>query len=240
MKTRSLVSLVLLLLAQSLIFVHAQNTDVYSKAIQHPIRLASDLKADESRKPADFLSFTKIKPGDRALDLASGGGYTAQLIALAAQPGGQVWAQIDKPSATLSARMAQHPQPYLQTLVQDFENPIPVNAPPLDLVTLVLSYHDIAFMPLNRHLMNQRVFKALKSGGHYVVIDHAAKNGSALQDIKTLHRIDQALVIQDMLAAGFLLEAESGVWRNPNDPREEMFSKMTQRDDRFALRFVKP
>jgi len=240
MKSLPLASLLLLLWTQSMPFAQAQTTDAHAQTINHPIRLAADLKADESRKPAQFLSFAKVKPGDQVLDLASGGGYTSQLIALAVQPGGKVWAQIDKPSAALASRLSQNPQPYLQSFIKGFENPIPENALPLDLVTIVLSYHDVAFLPLDRHLMNQSVFKALKSGGHYVVIDHAAKNGTALRDIKTMHRIDQSVVIQDILAAGFLLEAESGEWRNPNDPREEMFSKMSQRDDRFALRFVKP
>jgi predicted methyltransferase len=88
--------------------------------------------------------------------------------------------------------------------------------------------------------MNRRIYKALKSGGHYVVIDHSAKSGTGLQHIKTIHRIDAQTVLNEILAVGFQLEAESGEWRNPKDPREEMFSKMSQRDDRFAFRFVKP
>lgn len=208
--------------------------------LAHPLRLSSDLKADDSRKPLEFLRFTKVKAGDQVLDLATGGGYSAQVLALASQPGGHVWAQNEKPSTALAARLNEHPQPYFEPIIKPFENPIPENAPPLDLVTIVLSYHDLAFMPFDRSLMNQRIFKALKSGGHYVLIDHAAQSGTGLQNIKTIHRIDEQVVLNEILAAGFQLEAESGDWRNPNDPRVEMFSKMSQRDDRFALRFIKP
>jgi predicted methyltransferase len=211
-----------------------------SKLLAHPTRLSSDLKADDSRKPLEFLAFTKVKAGDQVLDLATGGGYSAQLLALASQPGGHVWAQNEKPSQALTTRLAEHPQVYFEAIIKTFENPIPDNSPPLDLVSIVLSYHDLAFMPFDRGLMNQRIFKALKSGGHYVVIDHAAKSGTGLRDIKTIHRIDEQTVLNEILAAGFQLEAESGEWRNPKDPRAEMFSKMTQPDDRFALRFVKP
>ncbi len=211
-----------------------------SKLLSHPFRLSADLKADDSRKPLEFLAFTQVKAGDRVLDLATGGGYSAQLLALASQPGGHVWAQNEKPSPALTARLSEHPQAELEAIIKTFENPIPDNSPPLDLVSIVLSYHDLAFMSFDRALMNQRIFKALKSGGHYVVIDHAAKSGTGLQDIKTIHRIDEQTVLNEVLAAGFQLEAESGDWRNPLDPRAEMFSKMTQRDDRFALRFVKP
>lgn len=219
---------------------HAQDKSDATKLLKHPSRLASDLKADESRKPLEFLAFTKVKAGDQVLDIASGGGYSAHILSLATQPGGLVWAQNEKPSASLGQRLTDHPQAFLQSILKPFENPIPESAPPLDLVTIILSYHDLAFMPFDRALMNQRIFKALKSGGHYVVIDHAAKNGTGLENIKSIHRIDEQTVLNEILAAGFLLEAESGEWRNPKDPREEMFSKMAQRDDRFALRFVKP
>jgi predicted methyltransferase len=218
----------------------AQTQEAYSKVMNHPIRSSADLKADESRLPIEFLTFAKVKPGDQVLDLASGGGYTAQLLALATQPGGKLWAQNDKPSAALSSRLNQNPQSYIEVLVKTFEDPIPENAPALDLITIVLSYHDVAFLPIDRHKMNQRIFKALKPGGHFVIIDHSAKNSTGLQDIKTIHRIDEQTVINDFTSVGFLLEAESGDWRNPLDPREELFSKMKQRDDRFALRFVKP
>ncbi len=218
----------------------AQTQDAYAKAVAHPMRSTADLKADDSRKPIEFLTFTRVKPGDQVLDLASGGGYTAQLLALATQPGGKVWAQNDKPSAALASRLNQSPQSYIETIVKTFDDPVPENATALDLVTIVLSYHDVAFMPIDRMKMNQKIFKALKSGGHFVVIDHSAKNATGLQDIKTIHRIDEQTVINDFTSVGFQLEAESGDWRNPLDPREELFSKMKQRDDRFALRFIKP
>lgn len=240
MKTLPKALLTILLSFSALLSSQAQDQSGSSKLLSHPSRLASDLKADESRKPLEFIAFSKVKPGDHVLDIAAGGGYSSHILALATQPGGQVWAQNEKPSAALAQRLTENPQAFLQSLIKPFENPIPDNAPPLDLVTLILSYHDLAFMPFDRALMNQRIFKALKSGGHYVVIDHAAKNGTGLQNIKTIHRIDEQSVLNEILAAGFQLEGESGEWRNPKDPREEMFSKMTQRDDRFALRFVKP
>ena len=59
-----------------------------------------------------------------------------------------------------------------------------------------------------------------------------------------LHRIDIELVKREILAAGFVLDAESDVLANPDDTRDWniFIDERTRRDttDRFVLRFVKP
>ena len=174
------------------------------------------------------------------LDVASGGGYTAQLLALAVGPQGKLFAQVAKPSPALEARLSVQPQGNFQVLMRAFDDLYPSDAPRLDLISLVLSYHDIAYMPVDRNKMNQSMFNALKPGGHLILIDHSAKPGSGLDSVQTIHRIDEQIVIKEMTAVGFKLEAESNSWRNKADPREQHFSKMDIPDDRFALRFVKP
>jgi predicted methyltransferase len=174
------------------------------------------------------------------LDVAAGGGYTMQLLALAVGPTGNVWAQTDKPRAGFEKRMAAHPQSNVHALVRGFEDPYPADAPRLDLITLVLNYHDIAYQPVDREKMDRKLFEALKPGGRLVLIDHAAKAGSGLQDTKTLHRIDQAVVQQEFERAGFVLQQQSDFLRNPGDAREQAFFDMKTPTDRFALLFVRP
>lgn len=217
---------------------HSQSID-YAKILQENVRSEEDLKADPSRKPVEFLKFTQVKPGMNILDLAAGGGYTTALLSLVAGPNGHVWAQLNKPSQALANRLGNNPG-NINVLITPFDNPAPAPLPKLDLITLVLSYHDIAFMPLNRQTMNQEIFNALKPGGALILIDHSSKPGNGLQDIKTIHRIDEATVIEDFKAVGFVLQSKSDDWRNPNDPRDAIFSQMSQPDDRFALRFIKP
>jgi predicted methyltransferase len=205
-----------------------------------PLRMPADSKADVTRKPTEFLTFTQAQAGMKVLDIAAGGGYTSQLLTLAVGNSGQVWAQNEKPSANLKARLDAHPQTNLTVLVRPFEDPYAANLPPLDLITIVLSYHDIAFTSTNRNNLTAHLLQALKPGGHLVIIDHSAKHGSGLDDIKTMHRIDEAVVIQEVSAAGFKLEAESSDWRNASDTLQEHSGKMASPSDRFALRFVKP
>lgn len=218
----------------------ASAADSFQPVIDSPIRSTKDREQDQSRKPTEFLAFSQVKPGMIVLDVASGGGYTAQLLALAVGPQGKLFAQVAKPSPALEARLSVQPQGNFQVLMRAFDDLYPSDAPRLDLISLVLSYHDIAYMPVDRNKMNQSMFNALKPGGHLILIDHSAKPGSGLDSVQTIHRIDEQIVIKEMTAVGFKLEAESNSWRNKADPREQHFSKMDIPDDRFALRFVKP
>ena len=117
---------------------------------------------------------------------------------------------------------------------------MPPDAPKLDLITIVNNYHDITYLPVDRAKMNQRLFAALKPGGHLVVVDHSAKAGTGVTAGKTLHRIDEAVVVTEMQQAGFVLEAEGTFLRNPADTRETSSGDANLPTDKFALRFVKP
>jgi predicted methyltransferase len=212
----------------------------YQAAIASPVRTDQDRRMDASRHPAEFLPFTQVVPGMQVLDVSTGGGYTTQLLALAVGPTGKVWAQAQQPGATVTKRLADHPQDNIILVARSFEDPVPENAPKLDLITIVLNYHDISYLPVDRLKMNQRLFAALKPGGHLVIVDHSARAGTGTAEGKTLHRIDEAVVLAEEKQAGFVLEAEGDFLRNPVDARTESSNEPKVPTDKFALRFVKP
>ena len=212
----------------------------YQQVIASPLRTDQDRRMDAGRHPAEFLPFTQAKPGMMALDVAAGGGYTSQLVALAVAPDGRLWAQTPRPGPALQKRLADHPQADLIVTERPFEDPVPPEAPKLDLITIVNNYHDITYLPVDRAKMNQRLFDALKSGGHLVVVDHSGRPGTGITEGKTLHRIDEATVLAELKAAGFILEAEGNFLRNPADARTESSNEPKEPTDKFALRFVKP
>jgi predicted methyltransferase len=212
----------------------------YQKVIESPIRTDQDRRMDASRRPAEFLPFTQVKSGMMVLDVSAGGGFTTQLLALAVAPDGKLWAQTPRPGPTLQKRIADHPQANLIVVERPFEDPVPPDAPKLDLITIVLNYHDITYLPVDRAKMDQRLFAALKSGGHLVVVDHSGRPGTGITEGKTLHRIDEAVVRTELQQAGFVLEAEGAFLRNPADDRTESSSEPKVPTDKFALRFVKP
>ncbi|MDB5919250.1 MAG: Methyltransferase [Massilia sp.] len=212
----------------------------YKAAIANPARTDDDRKGDAKRKPAEFLAFAKVRPGMKVLDVQSAAGATSTLLAAAVGPGGEVWAHNVKASPKLDARLAAAPMANLHPFVAPFDNPVPAGAPPLDLVTINMNYHDIVNTPTDRAAMNKRLYDALKPGGVLVVVDNAAKEGSGLRDTKTLHRIEDAAVVAELTKAGFALDARSDYLHVADDPREQPFFKMEGKpDDKFALRFVK-
>jgi len=215
-------------------------TQIYEKAISSPIRTDEDKKIDAKRRPLEFLKLTHVRPGMMVLDVASGGGYSTELMALVVGTNGMVWAQNDKLKSSLGKRLAEHPQPNIVPVIQPYEDPVPKNAPKLDLITIILNYHDIAYMPVDRKIMDQRLFDALKPGGYLVVIDHSARAGEGISVSKSLHRIEEAFVVSELQQAGFQLEEETDFYRNPDDPRDKAFFNMAIQTDKFALRFAKP
>ncbi len=205
-----------------------------------PVRTEEDHKADARRRPLELLRFAQVRPGMKVMDVSAGNGYTTQLLALAVGAGGTVYAQMTKPRSGFEKRLAAHPQTNIVPLVRGFDDPYPADAPRLDLITFILNYHDVANEPVDRSAMNRHLFEALKPGGHLILVDHAAQDGSGLRDTKTLHRIDEAVVRKELQQAGFVLEEESSFLRVPADPRDQAFFDRKEPSDRFALRLRRP
>jgi predicted methyltransferase len=93
--------------------------------------------------------------------------------------------------------------------------------------------------------MNAAIFKALRKGGIYGVIDHSARAGAGTSEVKTLHRIEESAVVKEIEQAGFELEASADFLRNPADTRDWNDSPSAAGDrrgtsDRFVLKFRKP
>ncbi|HVR18554.1 MAG TPA: SAM-dependent methyltransferase [Polyangiaceae bacterium] len=236
--------------APVIVSVSGQTPSPAYAAVEAADRSADDRALDGGRKPAEVLAFFGIGSGMRVAELGAGGGYTAELLARTVGPRGKVYAQN---SRTLLERFAEKPwsdrlaKPVMANVVRvnrELDDPFPAAAKDLDAVVIVLFYHDSVWLKTDRDKMNRAVFAALRPGGIYGIVDHAAKDGSGVNDVETLHRIEEKLVRDEVLHAGFELEAESNVLRNPSDARDWNASprKAAERrgtSDRFVLRFKK-
>jgi predicted methyltransferase len=220
-------------------------------AVDAPDRSAEDRALDAGSHPAQMLAFFGIRPGARVAELGAGGGYTTELIARVVGPEGRVYGH-NTPfmlerfaGAPWTARLAR---PALQNTVRldrTFDDPFPPDVRDLDAVLIVLLYHDTVWMKADRESMNRAVYRVLKPGGVYGIVDHSAVSGSGVADVESLHRIDESVVRREVEAAGFRLAAEGDFLRNPGDPRDWNASPRSAGErrgtsDRFVLKFVKP
>jgi predicted methyltransferase len=216
-----------------------------------PDRTAADRALDPGRHPAEMLAFFRVRPGQRVADLFAGGGYTTELLARAVGPTGAVFSQnnafvLDRfARAPWTARLALPANARVVPVEREFDAPLPDEARDLDAVIFVLAYHDTVWQHTDRAAMNRAIFAALRPGGVYGIIDHSAAAGHGLDDVQTLHRIEQSALVAEVTAAGFRLDAEADFLRNPSDTRDWNDAPSAAADrrgtsDRFVLRFVKP
>ena len=225
--------------------------DPIESAVAASDRSADDRALDAGRKPMELLRFAGIGPGQRVAELQAGGGYTAELLALSVGPSGRVYGHntpfvlkrfAEKP---WSERLQKPVMANVTRVDRELDDPLPPDASKLDAVFLVLFYHDAVWQKVDRVKMNAAIFRALKPGGVYLVVDHSAKAGSGLADTETLHRIEEPALKKEVLAAGFRLEAEADFLKNASDTRDwstspRVVGERRGTSDRFVLKFVKP
>ena len=219
-------------------------------ALADPAR-GADKDIDVRRKPGEILSFGGLKPGDKVVDLIPGSGYFTKIFAKTVGPKGHVYviwpneyAAESHPDPENSAKLAASPGfENVSVLTQPaaaFSTPAKV-----DLVFTSQNYHDYPdkFMGhVDPVAFDRQVFKALKPGGVFLVVDHVAEAGSGLRDTDTLHRIDPAIVKKQAASAGFVFAGESDVLRNPADDHTKLVFDKTIRGhtDQFIYKFRKP
>lgn len=212
-------------------------------AVESPSRPADQKARDANRKPAELLTLSGIKPGDRVVEFASFGQYFTSFLSDIVGPKGKVYMYdlpyTDKRAGAASrAFVAAHPNCTYE-LVDYNKLELPKH---VDIVFNVLYYHDLSINNIDVASLNARVFKALKPGGIFFVVDHNAEPGSGRRDTNKLHRIDPALIRQEVTAAGFELVEESHLLAHPEDDHTKMVFSPGLRGmtDQTIFKFRKP
>ncbi|MDX1562044.1 MAG: SAM-dependent methyltransferase [Gammaproteobacteria bacterium] len=209
-------------------------------------RPEADRERDAGRAPGEVIAFLGIGPGDSVADLLAGGGYYTRILVPLVGAEGQVYAGNNPFFAGFfgEAFDALLNEPAFSSVIR-IDSPVdeltlPANS--LDAAIMSQAYHDLVLGDEDRDEMNRRIFAALKSGGVYGIIDHAAAPGSGISATESLHRIDKQFVIDEVTRARFVLAGDADILSNPDDDHSAMiFSPdINGQTDRFVLRFEKP
>jgi predicted methyltransferase len=216
-----------------------------SAAVADPGRPAADKDRDANRKPAETLAFAGAKSGQQVVDFLPGGGYFTRIFSKVVGPKGHVTAlsPMGTPEKYTVAAKAIAADANYSNVTAVSEKVADLPAGSVDLFFTAQNYHDLHNIPnADVAAMDKAVFAALKPGGVFLVVDHAAPAGTGFQDTNTLHRIDEAAVKTEVESAGFKLAGESDILKNPNDPHTATVfdPSIKGKTDQFVLKFEKP
>jgi len=197
----------------------------YQAIVAAADRSDADRQTDQRRQPAKMLAFTGVTSGMKVLDMGAGAGYSTELLARAVGPGGAVYAQesafvMERVKDKFDIRAQSPAMKNVIHIIRNYDDPVSPDVSSLDMITFFFAYHDTTYMPVDRAKMNQKMFQALKPGGLLIIADHSAKPGDGTTVGKTLHRIEESALRQEIEAAGFKLAAEADFLRHPEDPRD--------------------
>jgi predicted methyltransferase len=212
-------------------------------------RPAEDVAKDAARKPGETIALLDLKPGAKVAELMIGGGYFTHVLSAAVGPNGKVIAYQPDEFIKFQASYGEN----LKKVAAAHPNVTALDSPfasldlpdGLDAVLTVQNYHDLHLTPFPKDTaakVNAEVFKSLKPGGVYLVVDHVGAPGSGLDAAMKVHRIEPSIVKQEVEAAGFKLESESAILKNAADPHtDSVFNPAVRgKTDQFVMKFRKP
>ncbi len=231
----------------------AQDANVKDKimaAMEGDIRTEAEIERDRNRKPVETLQFLGLKDDLRVLELLPGGGWYTKILAPTLRENGELYVAIGTSRVKrdlltedgfdhvkvldIGASLERTGQ-FRTNNIGAFE----FGVSDVDLAVTFRNWHN--FTPEGRRNMNAAVYKALKSGGHFGVVDHTKRHMEPMT-AENRRRADPVQIIHEALAAGFeFMDFSELHYRADDELRFEVGRKtVTGNTDRFTLLFRKP
>jgi len=232
---------------------NAGASDLHSaveKALQGASRTDAEKARDANRMPYQTLKFFELRDDMRALELIPGGGWYTKVLAPILAERGQLYEAINTGRTTervlggagfekvkvLGLKVEPHRDGLSRRSSMD---PFDFGVTDLDRVFTFRNYHN--FSVAGRMEINKAVFRALKPGGIYGVVDHTRRHMEPDND-ENGRRVDPVEAIKEIESAGFEFVDYSGHLMRPKDTLiyEVGHEGVTGHTDRFTLKFRKP
>ena len=213
-------------------------------------RPQADRDRDRNRMPLETLNFFGLKDDMRVMELLPGGGWYTRVLAPVLAENGKLYVALgsgrvkerligtpgfEKIEALETNENLHRPEGERFYAMDDFE----FGVSDLDMVLTFRNVHN--FGAESRAMMNQQVFKSLKSGGLYGVVDHTRRHMEATGN-ENRRRIDPVLVIKEMLDIGFEFVDYTDLHYRADDELEYEVGRrsVSGNTDRFTMLFRKP
>ena len=208
----------------------------------------------DQSKLSELIRFARIDAGSTVIDVYPGDGDWTRLFSGIVGAEGRVYSFVpaevahfkNDPVGRMRTLANEPGRKNVEAVSADLVA-MPEATQPADVLWLHLFYHDLHTALIQdkgatADAFNRAVYERLKPGGRYVIVDHAATAGSGTSDTQSLHRIDPASVREEVEAAGFVLDAQTPLLANKDDPHSSKVFDPTVKGetDRFVYRFVKP
>jgi len=271
--TRIYGALILLLAAAAAPAVAADGTaDPLAAAIASPARTPKYVARDPYRHPAETLRFFGLRPDQTVVEVWPGRGWYMEILAPYLRDRGEYYAAIEAAdvadaskeakddAAFLRQRIAGDPARLGKVIITQLNPPQLTEICPPGSADVVLTFRNVHnwIEKGDQQAQFDAFFKALKPGGVLGVVEHRAKPGTSLEEMRKTGYVDEAYVKKLAATAGFRFDAESPVNDNPKDTKDYREGVWTLpptlalgdkdrakyaaigESDRMTLRFVKP
>ena len=241
---------ILLLAVASFAFAANEIDAKVKAAVAAESRPDSDRVRDDNRMPLETLDFFGMKDNMRVLELLPGRGWYTRLLAPALAGNGKLYVAIgterieegvlrepgfDKVKVLKTTANQRRSEVRRMYLIDEFE----FGVDNLDLVLTFRNLHN--FDKEARDEINRNVFKSLRRGGLYGVVDHTRRHMEP-PTFENRRRIDPVVVIKEMLDVGFEFVDFTDLHYRPDDELEYEVGRrsVTGNTDRFTFLFRKP
>ena len=220
------------------------------EALASEARPDADVARDRNRRPLETLQFFGLEDDMTVIELFPGGGWYTRVLGPVLKDNGKLIVALgtsrveervltepgfEKVEVSKAEANVHRPEGSRHYMLDAFE----FDVSDVDMVLTFRNVHN--FNADARAVLNEQVFKVLKSGGLYGVVDHTARHMEPANS-ENRRRIDPVIVIKELLDAGFEFVGHSDLHYRADDELEYEVGRrsVSGNTDRFTLLFRKP